>query len=232
MQLTQKELITVLKTTLDAIRDTLGVDITALRIETLTTIVLDPGAYLRDMETFLEVSTAAAHRNIAKLTRQRQGSGFLERRLVRDGRKYVYAIYPADEARQWLSEVAARIAKETGAKMTARRLAVIIHHTMLAIRASVDTDIALYRMKLLLCILESPGIAQAELEATAGVDPTGVSRNLANLSAFKQRKTPGPDFVYAQVNPLSRKEHHIYPTDKAKKWLADTLKRVNAKLLI
>jgi len=236
-QLTPRDLTVVLKTALQAFREKVSDDVSAIYIQTLTTVVVDPGVWQADMARALDdISSTAAARNIANLGRRRKdgkaGPDFLvQRPHPTIPRRKV--IHPTDKAHQWLERLAIRIAHRVGVQLTVMQLAALLRESMSLIRAATDTDVAVYRMLILLTVLERPGISQAELgEATDILIPAAVSRNVLNLTAYKADMSPGSDFVEQRLDPLLRREQRVYPTVKAQQWLEMVVKRVNAKLLI
>jgi len=62
-------------------------------------------------------------------------------------------------------------------------------------------------------------------------NPAAVSRNVATLGAFKDKQTPGADFVEQRIDPMQRKHNRVWPTIKAQHWFETVVEQVNAKLL-
>jgi len=236
-QLTPRDLIVVLKTALQAFREKVSDDVSALYIQTLTTAVVDPGIWQADMSRALgDVSSTAAARNIVNLGRRRKdgkaGPDFLVQRPHPTIPKRK-VIDPTDKALKWLEALAIRSQHRTRVQLDAVKLAALLRESMSLIRTATDTDVAVYRMLILLTALEKPGLSQAELgEATDILTQAAVSRNVLNLTAYKADKSPGPDFLEQRLDPLQRQEQRVYPTVKAQQWFENVVERVNAKLLI
>jgi len=236
-QLTPHDLIGVLKIALQAFREKVSDDVSAIYIQTLAVTVLEPGIQQADMPRALDgVSPTAAARNIVNLGRKRK-DGMPGPDFVVQGphptipkRK---VIYPTDKALKWLESLAGKVNKAAGLSLDGGSLAALLRVSMSLIRKATDTDVAVYRMLILLSALERPGISQAELGvATDILVPAAVSRNVLNLTAYKADKSPGPDFLEQRLDPLQRREQRVYPTVKAQQWLEMVVERVNAKLLI
>jgi len=236
-QLTPHDLIGVLKISLQAFREKVSDDVSAIYIQTLAVVVLEPGIQQADMPRALDgISTTAAGRNIINLGRKRK-DGMAGPDFVVQGphptipkRK---VIHPTAKGLKWLEALAGKVNKATGLTLDVGSLAALLRVSMSLMRKATDTDVAVYRMLILLSALERPGISQAELgEATSILIPAAVSRNVLNLTAYKADKTPGSDFVEQRLDPLHRREQRVYPTIKAQQWLNMVVERVNAKLLI
>jgi len=238
MQLTTHNLIAALKTALFAFRDKMGIEVPALHIETLALVVMEPGIEQKEAKRPLGVSATAAGRNIVDLGKRKKdgttGPDFVEQRELKlPGRGAPRkVVYPTTKGLHWLERLAGEIATATGLPLDTLRLAVLLRVSMSLIRAATDPKIALYRMLILLCVLEKPGLGQTALGAAADIHvPAAVSRNVLNLTAFKTDKTPGPEFLEQRIDPLHRKENRIYATIKAQHWFETVVGQVNAALL-
>jgi len=236
-QLTPHDLIAVLKIALQAFRDKVGADVSALYIQTLAIAVVEPGIQQADMPRALDgVSATAVIRNIVNLGRKRKdgmaGPGF----VVQSPHPTIpkrKVVHPTDKALKWLDALAGKVNKAAGLSLDGGSLAALLRVSMSLIRKATDTDVAVYRMLILLSALERPGISQAELGvATDILVPAAVSRNVLNLTAYKADKSLGPDFLEQRLDPLQRREQRVYPTVKAQQWFETVAERVNAKLLI
>jgi len=237
MHITTKDLIASLKPALFAFRDKLGDDLMVLRIESLALVVTEPGVEQKEAGHPLNVSAAAVGRNLRNLGRRKvdgtPGPDFaLARKVVLPGRGAARnAWYPTDKALHWLERLAGKINKDAGLILDAVKLAAVLREAMRRAREATDTEVAIYRLLVLLLVLEQPGISHTELEMLGKIDATGISRSVRNLSAINEKGEPGPDMVAQQIDPLSPKERRVYPTIKAQQWLETVTAKINAKFL-
>jgi len=236
MPLAPNDLIVILKHALFAFRGKMGVDVSALRIETLALAAVEPGIEQKETGRPLGVSASAAGRNIVNLGKRMKdgtpGPDFVEQRPVRlPGRGAARkAIYPTAKGLNWLDRLAREVNAATGRGFDALRLAWVLRVSMSRIRAATDTDIAVYRVLTLLCVLEQPGMFQADIGTCGQMDSAAVSRSVRNLSVLNEKQQPGPDFIEQRLDPQRRKEHRVYPTVKAQHWLETVVNQVNARL--
>lgn len=113
MQLTQKDLTSILTTALQAFREEIDPDITATRILTLLAVADAPGIQQVDLERALGgAASSTVSRNILDLSsykRNREpGPDFLEQRPDPMYRKR-NLVYPTTKALHWLSALTQRV---------------------------------------------------------------------------------------------------------------------------
>jgi len=238
MPLTTHTLIAALKTALFAFRDKMGDEVTALRIETLALVVMEPGIEQKEAGRPLGVSVTAARRNIVDLGKRKEdgtpGPDFVEQReFPLPGRGAARKVaYPTAKGLHWLEGLAGEVATVTGVPVDVADLVLLLRMGMSLMREATDSKIAVYRMLILLCTLEQPGLGHTALGEAAGIHvPAAISRNILNLTAYRTDRTPGPDLLEQRLDPLYRKEQRIYTTPKAQCWLETVVQQINAKLL-
>lgn len=101
-------------------------------------------------------------------------------------------------------------------------------HLFSALRHLPDrhVDMTLQQAMAFLYVAAHPGCTQREIFRALDTSDSAASRNLALLSEFGNRNTPGLELVVMRVNPLDRRERRVELTSKGKRLFADMLREL------
>ena len=100
----------------------------------------------------------------------------------------------------------------------------ILDRALRMARTRLSPDITAQRLLILIAVYLHEGLNQRELlQHLESTSITALSRNLADLSAWTSRKSPGPGLLELRVDPLNLRTKRVFLTAKGQRFMKSWL---------
>lgn len=94
-------------------------------------------------------------------------------------------------------------------------------------RSNLSPDITAQRLLILIGVYFHEGLSQRELKSYLNsTSITALSRNIADLSSFTTKKSPGPGLLELHVDPLNLRVKRVFLTAKGRRFMKRWFKAI------
>ena len=105
----------------------------------------------------------------------------------------------------------------------------LVYRALHFARKKFGVDITAQRLSILIAVYLHPGLSQRELlDKLDSTSITALSRNLADLSDWTTRKTPGPGIVELRADPMNLRVKRVRLTRRGRRLVSQWVKTTQA----